>query len=158
MVAREQLTVQGNINVTTSTPGGQFAADGLNTIRHPVPKPPSITGAIAPAPTMTSFPVRTNWSQPACLVPCPTCGNGAVEFPESCDTPGTPNSCDGCSVYCSVESCTDFACSTESCDLRLGCRWVWTTCSDGNPCTMDYCNYPASNCVHQPVSNPPACP
>ena len=157
--AREQLTVQGSINVTTTTPGGQFAFDGFNRIHHPVPKPPSITGAILPAPVITSFPPCTSWSQPAaCLVPCPTCGNGAVEFPESCDTPGTPNSCDGCSAYCTVESCTDFACSTESCDLRLGCRWVWNACSDGNPCTMDYCNYPVGNCVHQAVSNPPACP
>ena len=160
VIAREQLTLQGRLDVTTTTPGGQYAFDGTNIIRHPIPKPPSITGPVALAAAIYAHPVCTDWSFSTwCLVPCPTCGNGAVEFPETCDTLGTPQSCDGCSVYCQAENCNDASsCTSDSCDLRLGCRWVWASCSDGNPCTMDYCNYPNGPCIHYPVSNPPACP
>jgi cysteine-rich repeat protein len=159
VVAREQMTLQGRLDATTTTPGQQYAFDGTNTINHPVPKPPSITGPVVPAATINALAMCTGSPPWTCMMPCPTCGNGVIEYPETCDTAGTPQSCDGCSVYCRVENCNDTsACTTDSCDLRLGCRWFWITCADGNPCTMDYCNYGTGTCVHSPISNPPACP
>ena len=38
------------------------------------------------APTIQSLPTCTAAGQTGCLVPCPGCGNGMVEFPETCDT------------------------------------------------------------------------
>src|SRR5262249_37524091 len=92
-------------------------------------------------PTITAMATCTAPSQTNCLVPCPTCGNGVVEFPETCDTAGTPLSCDGCSVFCQIENpnCSDAnVCTTDSCSPSLGCRHVsvadGTSCSDGNVC------------------------
>ena len=73
---------------------------------------------------------------PFCLTPCPVCGNGVTEFPETCDdTTGTPESCDGCSVFCQLEDCDDGnPCTIDSCDPVTGA----STCPDptASPVTM----------------------
>jgi cysteine-rich repeat protein len=160
VLAREQLTIQGRMDATTTTPGQPGASDGRNSLTNTAAKPAVVTGPVVPAATMWSFPACTAWnSPPPCLVPCPTCGNGVVEFPESCDTPGTPQSCDGCSMYCTLENCTDpNICNIETCDLRLGCQWVWNRCDDHNACTYDWCEYYNNVCKHQAFSDPPLCP
>src|SRR5207248_10293406 len=111
------------------------------------------------------------------LPACPVCGNGLVEFPETCDTLGTPQSCDGCSRYCQLEVCDDAnVCTVDSCSPVLGCRNAarpdGTDCSDGlvcngtgetclagvcrrtppdcddhDPCTIDTCVEP-TGCTH----------
>jgi hypothetical protein len=142
ITAREQLTILGSVDATTT--GGTAPADGVNRFTYPSRKPPSISGTVTPAPAVTALPTCTSASQTGCLVPCPTCGNGVVEFPETCDTAGTPQGCDGCSVFCQVEdpSCNDAnVCTTDSCAPSLGCRHApvpdRTSCSDGNVCNGD---------------------
>ena len=137
LTAREQLTILGNVDATTT--GGTAPADGVNRFVYPSRKPPSISGSVTPSPSLTAMPTCTSATQSGCLVPCPTCGNGVVEFPETCDTAGTPQSCDSCSVFCQVENCNDAnVCTSDSCSPSLGCRHVavpdGTSCSDGNVC------------------------
>ncbi len=90
-------------------------------------------GNIAPPPTVAAVPPCTADHQVSCLLPCPTCGDHAVEFPEECDNnTGTPLSCDGCSAFCKLENCDDgLVCTADSCDPTLGCRSVPVTA----PCT-----------------------
>src|SRR5213078_547861 len=53
-------------------------------------------------------------------IPCPTCGNRIVEFPETCDTGGAPNAC--CDATCRVPFCDDFdACTVDACSVPVGC-------------------------------------
>src|SRR4029450_8960312 len=78
-------------------------------------------GTIPPTPAHTVLAACTAPGQPSCLVPCPTCGNGTGEFPETCDG-GNAVSCDGCSQFCQIESCDDGnPCTTDQCDAQLGC-------------------------------------
>src|SRR5262249_6874764 len=114
--------------------------DGTNAFIFPSRKPPIVMGAVTPAaslqPQTTCIAANTPLN---CLEACPTCGNGIVEFPETCDQLGTPVSCDGCSAFCRLENCNDQnVCTTDSCDPTLGCRHVPVTngisCSDGLVC------------------------
>src|SRR5262245_10202094 len=123
--ARELMTVSGPINATGGT-------NGSVTLVHKVNK---FTGAgtITPAPTHTVLAACTATGQTNCLVPCPTCGNGIVEFPETCDG-GNALSCDGCSQFCQVENCDDGnACTTDQRDPQLGCGSVHN-CNTGATC------------------------
>src|SRR5439155_530686 len=53
-------------------------------------------------------------------IPCPTCGNRIVEFPETCDTGGPPNAC--CDATCRTPFCDDFdACTIDACTVPAGC-------------------------------------
>src|SRR5437773_2650887 len=81
LTAREQLTILGNVDATTT--GGTAPADGVNRFVYPSRKPPSISGSVTPSPSLTAMPTCTSATQSGCLVPCPTCGNGVVEFPET---------------------------------------------------------------------------
>ena len=180
LTAREQLTVNGPVNATR-VPGAGI--DGQNQVGHPSRKPPVIgAGLVTPAPVITPRTTCIAFDTPTgCLPPCPTCGNGLVEYPETCDTPGTPVSCDGCSFYCQIENCNDAnPCTTDSCTPNLGCRHIGVAngtscsdglvcngveacqnalctavplnCNDGNTCTIDTCVEP-TGCQH--VNAPP---
>jgi cysteine-rich repeat protein len=154
LTARELMTVSGSINATKSSASG---TDGSVTLTHGVNK---FTGAgtITPTPTHTVLPVCTAPGQPNCLVPCPTCGNGIVEFPETCDG-GNAVSCDGCSQFCQIESCDDSnPCTTDQCDAQLGCSPPiqvpdGTSCSDGQVCNGEELCFSA---VCSSGGNPPA--
>jgi cysteine-rich repeat protein len=125
LTARELMTVSGPINATGGT-------NGSVTLVHKVNK---FTGAgtITPAPTHTVLAACTATGQPNCLVPCPICGNGIVEFPETCDD-GNTLSCDGCSQFCQVENCNGGnPCIIVQCDPQLGCNSVHT-CNTGATC------------------------
>ena len=130
--AREQLTIAGSIDATTTTGTG---TDGHNNAEYPARKAPTIAAnAISPAAQLSPRATCTSFGQPAnCLVPCPTCGDGITSFPETCDD-GNVRTCDGCSSFCQIEDCSDgLVCTTDSCpDLRLGCRNVPVTTP---PCT-----------------------
>jgi cysteine-rich repeat protein len=136
LLAREQLTINGQVSasgVGTGTPG-------TNTFEHPSRTPPIVTGPVTPPATVNAFATCTGPGQALCLDPCPTCGNGVAEFPETCDdVVGTPVSCDGCSRFCRMEACNDpNICTIDSCDPILGCRHVnvpdGTSCADGLVC------------------------
>jgi len=119
-VARQALAVGGPVNASrTSTTG----TEGLVAIAHRSGAPPSGAGAISPPATLQSLPLCSAVGQSGCLTPCPTCGNGAVEFPETCDTSGAPVGCDGCSSNCQAENCDDgLTCTADQCHPQLGCR------------------------------------
>ena len=124
LTAREQLTISGAVNATTTIASG---TDGSNELDYPRRKPPVVgAGLVTPAALLRALDTCSAAGQANCLVPCPTCGNGVVEFPETCDDAvGTPVSCDGCSARCRLETCDDGdPCTIDSCDPRLGCNTV----------------------------------
>jgi hypothetical protein len=128
ITASEQITISGKVWANKTTTSG---TDGTNTFEFPSRKPPILAvNAVKPAAVQFADDTCTSLGQPNCLMPCPTCGNGIVEFPEQCDNDvvpaGTrPKSCDGCSVFCTFENCDDsLSCTTDSCDPVLGCLSV----------------------------------
>ena len=176
--ARELLTIVGPVDAhATSSTGGQ----GIVILTYPSRRPAIVTpGAVDPNPQIAALPTCTGPDQQDCIDPCPTCGNGVVEYPETCDQPGAPVGCDGCSAFCQVETCDDAnSCTADSCSPTLGCRYMplpdGTACSDGvvcdgaetcvnavcspgaplvcddgNACTIDACNEP-DGCTYVPV-------
>jgi subtilisin family serine protease len=53
--------------------------------------------------------------------------------------------------------CNDASlCTTDSCDVALGCVFQ-NTCADGNPCSTDICN-PATGCSHANAPDGTTCP
>jgi cysteine-rich repeat protein len=122
ITGRNQLTIRGTVDSTGA--GGPL--DGMNKLVHPIGTPPVVTGTVTPTPVEDPRSVCTGGGGDPlnCLVPCPACGNGLTEFPETCDdTTGTPESCDGCSTFCQLENCDDQSlCTIDSCGLVLGCR------------------------------------
>ena len=180
IVVREQLSVAGEVNATKSSAGG--TSDGINTVGFPSRVVPTLGSNVKPTPAMQALATCTAPGQEAggtCLDPCPSCGNGVVEFPETCDDGGRTG-CDGCSTTCRVETCNGGgACVVDSCDPVLGCdhtvlpngtpcadanvcngtevcslgvcvHGAPLDCSDGNQCTLDPCD-PATGCA---VSHP----
>jgi len=122
LTANEQLTISGVVKAAKNDSTG---SDGNNVFTFPQRKLPTIVpGKVLPAPTMTSMPTCTFATEANCLVPCPVCGNGAVEFPETCDDGSIPPlSCNGCSVFCQLENCNEGSlCTLDSCEPNLGCR------------------------------------
>jgi cysteine-rich repeat protein len=118
------MTIAGTLNVTHR--GGANATQGSILLRRPTTFTPSITGQVLPPAVIQVQPPCTPDSMGNCLPPCPVCGDGTVEYPETCDTAGTPVSCDGCDSNCRLEGpCTDtLTCTIESCDPALGCLHV----------------------------------
>ena len=123
LTAREQLTINGKVNAAKVGPG----TDGRNVLTYPTRKPPVVAlNAATPAAQLMGLSTCTPANPSGnCLLPCPTCGNGRVEYPETCDDSNTV-SCDGCSSGCQLENCNDgLLCTIDSCtDPRLGCRHV----------------------------------
>ncbi len=141
LVAREQITINGAVNAQATV---AFGSDGVNTVTYPTRKPEMIGfGLVLPDPDVSLMDTCTEPGQQNCLIPCPLCGNGVVEYPETCDSLGTPASCDGCSASCQLENCNDgLMCTIDSCDPTLGCRSV-----------------PApSPCIEPPTPTPTATP
>ena len=119
LIARRALVIDA---------GAQIKTTGVNpSSRSNVTLP---TGAPLPAATaftpplltsdVTLLPPCTALAQTGCLIPCPTCGNGTVEFPESCDTGGQPDAC--CDATCRAPFCDDFdPCTVDACSIPDGC-------------------------------------
>ncbi len=133
-VAGKLLGNGGNLLTTTTPPGGG--------------------GQVNPAFTVSLRHVCTDFGVPAgCLLPCPTCGDGTVSFPETCDD-AAPDRCSGdrCTPTCRVDSVCSAAlpCAGVACDPVGGCYLgpepAGTECDDGNACTpTDTCS--AGTCV-----------
>ena len=157
ITAREQVNVAGVLNAAKTNAAG---VEGVNVVRHPTRKPPILGAGVNPPASVTGLPTCIGPNlPPGCIDPCPTCGNGLIEWPETCDNSiGTPQSCDGCSAFCRLEVCNDTnVCTTDSCDPRLGCNYVpvtnGTSCSDGRVCNgVESCSQGA--CI---ASNVPNC-
>jgi len=119
MTARRSLINQGEIDATrrdTSSTQGRVSLS-----YPPMALSPANGGNVTPSPRLLALAVCTSSTQTLCLDPCPTCGNGAIEYPEECDGGNTEN-CDGCSGLCKVEDCDDgLLCTTDLCDPLYGC-------------------------------------
>ncbi len=123
LAARKKLEIFGAVRATRSVVAG---TNGRIDMSFPTNNTPSLMGVIAPAPTFTGLDdcTRVGQQNPPCVLPCPVCGNGMIELPETCDDgPDTPASCDGCSAICRLENCNDgLFCTTDICDPVLGCN------------------------------------
>ena len=146
LTSHEQLRVQGEVTATNND--ATVGINGTNKYFYRSAKPPIVTGTVSPSATNAPMLTCTATVTTGCLTPCPTCGNGVVEYPETCDNnSGTPVSCDGCSATCQLESCNDGnGCTADSCDPTLGCNHSslpeGTSCSDGNLCNgADVCHF-----------------
>src|SRR5207253_1200159 len=122
--ARNGLTARRALIVD---PGAQIKTTGVdptsrNDVALPIGAALPTTGFTPPlVPSdVTQLPLCTTAVQSNCLIPCPTCGNRIVEFPETCDTGGAPNAC--CDATCRVPFCDDFdACTVDACSVPVGC-------------------------------------
>ncbi len=124
ITAREQLTVQGTVDASRTVANG---SNGVTHIEHTARKTPILTGSnFAPAPLVQALATCPTQgpTQPPCLDPCPTCGNGQIEFPETCDNGVMPPvACGGCSVFCQIEDCDDgLTCTGDQCVPAVGCQ------------------------------------
>ena len=131
VTAREQLALQAGSQLDARGTSA-MPVPGKNNLLHRAGVAPVLLGLAQPAATVVPLSTcpQEGATIPPCLVPCPTCGDGAIEFPETCD-PGLmpPLSCqaDGCSVFCQVEDCDDGrTCTGDSCFPEFGCRQVVT--------------------------------
>ena len=122
--ARNGLTARRALIVD---PGAQIKTTGVaptsrNNVALPIGAALPTTGftpSLVPS-DVTQLPLCTTAVQSNCLIPCPTCGNRNVEFPETCDTGGAPNAC--CDATCRVPFCDDFdACTVDACSVPVGC-------------------------------------
>ncbi len=121
--AHEQLTISGTVSAANTLATGTA---GSNTLTYPSRKPPLVSGTVIPASANTALDTCTALGQQAlggCLDPCPVCGDGIVEYPETCDNGVIPpQNCSGCSEFCQTENCNDGnPCTVDTCDVRLGC-------------------------------------
>ena len=157
LTAREQLIVSGKVNAAKTIGSG---VDGRNLVIYPTRKFPAISAdVITPDPTLSGKATCTPANQLNCLIPCPTCGNGIIEFPETCDdgAVGATKSCDGCSPFCQVETCDDGkVCTTDSCDNRLGCLNVAAATACIEPPTPTRTITPTRTMTPTPTSSPTA--
>jgi hypothetical protein len=145
--ARKTFALTGTINSSRTNVTG---AEGSVVIIHPIGSVPSFSPAlVSPPATFQPLPLCTFNGQTNCLSPCPVCGNGVTEFPETCDQSGTPAGCDGCSIFCQTENCNDnLFCSTDSCAPQMGCNHVFTPgCVEPPPTATFTPGPPATNTV-----------
>lgn len=135
LTARQSITVAGKLlgnggnlltSVAPATGGGQVT--------------PAFTVSLRPA--CTAFGVPTG-----CLLPCPTCGDGQVTFPETCDQGATDRCASGCTPTCrdDLACATALPCAGVLCDTVAGCYLgpmpEGTECDDGKACTaVDTCS------------------
>jgi len=122
LTANEVLTVNGSVEVRRNTVGG---VDGTVTLAFPEARPPIVRpGSITPTAFLDPRPVCTlEDTSGGCLIPCPECGDGEIEFPETCDQGVVPPAqCAGCSTACQIQTCDDGRdCTVDLCDPRFGC-------------------------------------
>ncbi len=128
ITAHRTLTVDGSIDATQN---GSTGTNGSVSLTYPLMSlSPADGGDVSPAPARSPMSLCSSADQTDCLIPCPVCGNGAVEYPESCDLGDVVN-CDGCSAFCELED----------------------NCSDGRVCTIDLCD-PVKGCYSVPAPTP----
>jgi hypothetical protein len=137
LLAHELLTVAGPVDAVGTGNGPMDQGNVQLMYRFSVP--PVVSVAPTPEASELAFITCTQVGQANCLEACPDCGNGIVEFPETCDQAGTPQNCDGCTTFCRIETCDDASvCTTDSCQQPLGCRFTPvandSSCADASVC------------------------
>lgn len=121
LAARRQLQVSGVVTALRTSGSGP---DGSVALFYPASTQPNLApNSVRPSPALNPLPLCTTLAPTAdCLLPCPTCGNRAIEFPEECDD-GNELNCDGCSSGCRLESCppAEFCPGNVACNPQVGC-------------------------------------
>lgn len=160
--AKNTITVRQGVSINSQSSVRSTIGIGSHAVNALITKTGVGLGAVANGATVTpafqksTAPECTAINTPAgCLVPCPTCGDGAVDGPwETCDD-GTATDTDRCSTgcqHCRLETCgNNNPCRSDACDELGGCVTAplpdGTTCSDGSVCTpIDVCQN--GNCQH----------
>jgi hypothetical protein len=119
---RTAVSVGGSLIASRTVGDG---TDGTVSITHRTGSPPMVTGIVLPPATTVALAacMAEGATEPDCLQPCPICGNGVIEFPETCDRGLLPPlACSGCTLFCQQETCTDNrVCTLDSCDPAIGC-------------------------------------
>ena len=173
LTARTGLSMNGS-RLAASTANVVVLGGGLSQVG---------SNTVIPAPTLDQRSPCTAVGVPAnCLMPCPNCGDGAIQFPETCDPGAAGDRCaTGCS-HCQVESCSSNFCLLPDCDPVGGCvgipkpqgtscddadkcnghesciagaclRGAPLKCNDDNPCTADSC-LSDTGCSHVEQTGP----
>jgi cysteine-rich repeat protein len=132
--AREHLIIVGAVNATGTIVS---ASDGTNRFYYPSRNPPIGAALAVPSAVLVAQDTCSSSLLTDCLLPCPLCGDGIVEFPETCDdTVGAPTNCDGCTIFCRIENCVDDRrCTVDTCTVPLGCHFLppETPCAEDTP-------------------------
>jgi hypothetical protein len=157
LAAGEQIKILGRVDARSTGVGATMGTDGTNTFEGPQNDKPLIQiGTVIPAASVTmKAPCIAENVPPGCIVPCPECGDGDVDFPETCDNgtgqscqPESPGSTANCSFFCRLETCDDgLFCTTDVCDPQLGCNNIPAT----TPCVE-----PSATPSHTPAISPPS--
>ena len=131
--ARKLLNLAGAARVFASRANVAVLGGGVT-------QSPLVT--VTPAVTIDQRTPCTARGVPAdCLMPCPTCGNGQLEFPETCDPGASTDRCATGCAHCRVEDCSTNVCLLPDCDPIGGCRDLpkpaGTPCDDANKCTTN---------------------
>jgi hypothetical protein len=135
ITARRQVTGLGTLDATRTLASED---EGETFLTYPTTHPPLIN-TLMPAPDLFPMDECTLPGERGCLTPCPDCGNGIIEFPETCDPPGCA---EGCSAVCEAQNCDDGRfCTTDECEPTLGCR-----------------NLPVSDTCTEPTATPTGTP
>ncbi len=130
ILAREGFRVDGTVNATKTQAAG---ADGAILFSYPPDKPPVLrVGGVTPEATFAPMARCTESNRIDCLMPCPACGDGSIDFPETCDDGGVL-SCDGCSRFCVAEICDPAALCATECNPGIGCPPLPSTPCGGLP-------------------------
>lgn len=120
--ARQTMTIAGGVDARNTVGDG---SEGSITLAFAQERPPNLTGAsLQPSPFTDPAPSCVAFRTPSgCMTPCPTCGNGTIEYPETCDFGVIPPvQCGGCSTACTIQTCSDNrVCTTDLCDTKFGC-------------------------------------
>lgn len=120
VLARRALTNSGRFDATAVPPSPTRNGNVYLSVPNGGLTPPN-GGSVAPSPDLFLLPLCTGQGQGNCIIPCPTCGNAQVEFPEECDV-GDTSPCDGCTAFCRIEDCSDGRiCTIDRCDPQFGC-------------------------------------
>ena len=120
IMVRKTLTLGATAKVTTT--GG---AGSANTVLLPTGAAAPPAARFTPAPVVTFEPLCTSAAQLGCLTPCPTCGDGHVDYPETCDNGVANGACQPCDATCRTFTCDDGdPCTTNTCDPLGGCFFV----------------------------------
>ena len=151
--AYEQLYIAPGAKIRTAK--NEIGEQGRIKLRYATHKSPVVLGDLDPDPIL---------DPQAPTEVCTVCGNGRVEFGETCDD-GNEVSGDGCTDDCQDEGCIaqtpgypgvpicddGDGCTLDSCDATTStCQHV-LSCEEGVLCTVDACV--SGTCEHTPDNN-----
>ena len=116
--------LQTDAGALIATTGGSPTSRNFVTLPMgaPTPSAPAFSPPLAPGDVQFQPVCSPANPPPGCLLPCPVCGNGQVEYPETCDNGTANGACQPCDLNCRIHTCDDGnPCTVDGCDALLGC-------------------------------------